>query len=829
MLINEEDIGAETLKRYEYQKLWNILLVLDLALHRDKKAIYSEFLDDITIEYFNLNQYEVIQVKTKDTRRFSINDKEIRKTLDIFLSIEERFKNKIGKYYILTNGIFFHYNKGYDIYKLISAFNSGSEQKKDSAYEFLKEEIKEKGKLISRIKTINDYDKEIVISMFKKLKIEPQKKYSYEVLSQKIDEVIGKILKTKEKIPGQIHEIPGIRAEIKNLVNDKSCNDAYDKNNPIYGFGINQEHLREEDLKDAKRITLGDISRIFKKVTDKYNKRLRKITLSRPLEPEEKEILISLQEFFRVEIFEKDYIYQSTPNGFKISEGRISHLKLTNLTSTIESIPLDLFKLKELKFLSLSTNKIRKIPNEINQLSKLEELYLGSNNIVDIPPNLFELENLKIISLSSNRISSLNGKIFEMASLEKLLINDNPIKAINNFPEIIQLKKLDISNNLLDSEIKLLVSKTIDRDIKLLIDEKDDFRYHKFSPIKKRGELSFQNIEVDKLKKNNLVPIKTPIQLAYLLKIHIKTLRKILVTLKKNPNSLYKTAFLRKKNGKLRFLHIPNHWILKKIQNLIRKEILIKVDMGNYAFGYVKNRSAKLNAQFHLNSKLLFNIDLKNFFYNIKFIHVYEAFKDIGYSSGIASILTCLTTYTHNNNSFLPQGTQSSPAISNLIFRKIDLHIAKIARYHHFRYSRYGDDLSFSSLEAKYASKEMVSQIFQILRRYGFWVNTDKIKFARSHQKQVVTGILVNGKECSLPRKHVKRIRAGLHQMEMEEISIDQKLHIFGMCRNARHINYKKYNCLMNRFLENEPFFEEDYNEGNLFEDDSFNNENNLF
>ena len=105
MLINEEDIGAETLKRYEYQKLWNILLALDLVLHRDKKAIYSEFLDDITIEYFNPNQYEVIQVKTKDTRRFSINDKEIRKTLDIFLSIENRFKNKIAKYYILTNGI----------------------------------------------------------------------------------------------------------------------------------------------------------------------------------------------------------------------------------------------------------------------------------------------------------------------------------------------------------------------------------------------------------------------------------------------------------------------------------------------------------------------------------------------------------------------------------------------------------------------------------------------------------------------------------------------------------------------------------------------------
>jgi len=68
MLTNEEDIGAETLKRYEYQKLWNHLLVLDLALHHDKKAIYSEFLDDITIEYFNPNLYEVIQVKTKDSK-----------------------------------------------------------------------------------------------------------------------------------------------------------------------------------------------------------------------------------------------------------------------------------------------------------------------------------------------------------------------------------------------------------------------------------------------------------------------------------------------------------------------------------------------------------------------------------------------------------------------------------------------------------------------------------------------------------------------------------------------------------------------------------------
>ena len=198
MLANEEDIGAETLKRYEYQKLWNVFLVLDFALHKDKKAIYSEFLDDIAIEYFNPNQFEVIQVKTKYSKIFTLNNIEIRKTLNIFLSIEKSFSNKIGKYYILTNGTFRHSSKGYDIYRLISAFNSGSEQKKDSAHKFLREEVKEKGKLISRIKNIKDYDKEVVTNMFKKLTIEPQRKYSYEYLSQKIDEKIGIILKEIE-------------------------------------------------------------------------------------------------------------------------------------------------------------------------------------------------------------------------------------------------------------------------------------------------------------------------------------------------------------------------------------------------------------------------------------------------------------------------------------------------------------------------------------------------------------------------------------------------------------------------------------------------------
>ena len=182
-----------------------------------------------------------------------------------------------------------------------------------------------------------------------------------------------------------------------------------------------------------------------------------------------------------------------------------------------------------------------------------------------------------------------------------------------------------------------------------------------------------------------------------------------------------------------------------------------------------KHYSIMTNAKPHVRAEVIINIDLKDFFPTISYKRVRGLFKSFGYSESASTIFGLLCTVTFvNQRSYLPQGAPTSPMITNLICRHLDEQLTKMAESFGFCYTRYADDLTFSTSDKdkKYIS-EVLTHTKAIIRQEGFSLNKDKTRIMRRSNRQEVTGIVVNDK-LSIPRKTLKRFRATLYQMEKD-------------------------------------------------------------
>ncbi|KAM7515065.1 hypothetical protein LguiA_004648 [Lonicera macranthoides] len=91
-------------------------------------------------------------------------------------------------------------------------------------------------------------------------------------------------------------------------------------------------------------------------------------------------------------------------------------------------IPSNLYKCKELQYLSLAFNEFSgSIPMEIGNLTRLKQLYLGYNNLEGkIPSSLWECRGLQLLLLADNKlIGSISKNIGNLTSLKNLHLSDN--------------------------------------------------------------------------------------------------------------------------------------------------------------------------------------------------------------------------------------------------------------------------------------------------------------------------------------------------------------------------------------------------------------------
>jgi hypothetical protein len=129
-------------------------------------------------------------------------------------------------------------------------------------------------------------------------------------------------------------------------------------------------------------------------------------------------------------------------------------------------------------------------------------------------------------------------------------------------------------------------------------------------------------------------------------------------------------------------------------------------------------------------------------------------------SEPVARALANLTTYDGS----LPQGAPTSPILSNLICRQLDSRLFQWARDNGYAYTRYADDLTFSTNRNSFPEGDR-SFVKEIVEEEGFSVHPDKERLMPRYGRQMVTGLVVNEK-VNVPREFVDGLRALLHNVE---------------------------------------------------------------
>ncbi|MDP1859241.1 MAG: reverse transcriptase domain-containing protein [Gemmatimonadaceae bacterium] len=188
-----------------------------------------------------------------------------------------------------------------------------------------------------------------------------------------------------------------------------------------------------------------------------------------------------------------------------------------------------------------------------------------------------------------------------------------------------------------------------------------------------------------------------------------------------------------------------------------------------HVHGFVPQRSPITNAEFHRNKRWVLRVDLKDFFPSINFGRVRGLFRAYPFECppDVATVLAQVCC-VHNE---LPQGAPTSPIISNYICWGLDAEVARLAASQHCHYTRYADDLTFSSGRRTFPrglaafdgdTAHVGKSLRDLIEKNGFRVNDDKTRLMPRAQRQRVTGLVVNS-GVNVPREYIRSLRNLLH------------------------------------------------------------------
>jgi len=244
-------------------------------------------------------------------------------------------------------------------------------------------------------------------------------------------------------------------------------------------------------------------------------------------------------------------------------------------------------------------------------------------------------------------------------------------------------------------------------------------------------------------------------------------------------NQKYIEFEIPKKNGKSRKIKAPvdqlKH-LQRRLADLLNNcfdEISLKAQKKSLSHGFRKNHSIITNANNHKNRRYVFNVDLQDFFPSINFGRVRGfLIKNSSFSLNEKVATVIAQTACHNNE--LPQGSPCSPIISNLIAHLLDVRMVNLAKHSKCTYSRYADDLTFSTNRKNFpssiaikkddnnwdASKKLIREIEKV----GFCLNPEKTSMQFRSSRQVTTGLIVNEK-VNIKSEYYKKARSMCHAL----------------------------------------------------------------
>ena len=244
-------------------------------------------------------------------------------------------------------------------------------------------------------------------------------------------------------------------------------------------------------------------------------------------------------------------------------------------------------------------------------------------------------------------------------------------------------------------------------------------------------------------------PVTSDTHLRYLLRVSETKLQEIEASIDKqySPYTITET----KKDGTTKIRTIePSTGDLKIIQSRIEKRILKTIPLPDYVYGGRKGKSNITNAKAHLGKTHKFCLDIKNFFPSVSSARVNRCLLAFGFHPNIAARLTRLMTYKGH----VPQGAPTSTTITNLVFYyEVDCQIEKLINKSGVKYTRFVDDLNFSS-QADF--KSIATQVAKTVIASGYKISKNKTFYKKG--KVEMTGAKVGNNVLGKTEKHKTKL-----------------------------------------------------------------------
>lgn len=257
----------------------------------------------------------------------------------------------------------------------------------------------------------------------------------------------------------------------------------------------------------------------------------------------------------------------------------------------------------------------------------------------------------------------------------------------------------------------------------------------------------------------------------------------------------YKEFNISKKSGKKRKIESPDE-LLKRVQKLIN--FLLQVIFEPYSHyssnGFLFGKGIIRNAKPHINKNYVLNLDIKDFFPSINFRRVKVVLELNPFNlkddrERISFLIANICTYKNH----LPQGVPTSPILSNIVTQRLDRNLTKECVNLNIKYTRYADDLTFSSNQ-NILNPSFIKKVKQIVKYENFELNNDKTRLQTSMQRQQVTGLIVNEK-LNVKREYLQKVRAMLNNWDKGGLNYAEQ--IFKNHQPIEKIEYPFKNVLL--------------------------------
>lgn len=261
----------------------------------------------------------------------------------------------------------------------------------------------------------------------------------------------------------------------------------------------------------------------------------------------------------------------------------------------------------------------------------------------------------------------------------------------------------------------------------------------------------------------------------------------------------YKVYTIPKRGGGTREIHHPSRQ-LKSLQRWLVTNVIDKWPVHESALAYRRGRSIAENAKLHAPRRFLLRMDFKGFFPSItkddivKFLRTQAG----NWDSDDRNLFTSLVCRC----GVLTIGAPTSPALTNALCFEMDALLFLESTKRHVTYSRYADDLFFSTDESdvlKDFEKTVESVIRTIPFPTGLSINSAKTRHASKRGRRQATGLVLQSDgKVGVGRDRKRFVRGLVHHYD--KLTPEQKDSLAGMLSFIQSIDPEFINSLVLKY-----------------------------